>query len=91
MTGELTLRGSILPVTSLKEQILAAHRAGIRSVVIPARNQRDFADVPDEVKNDIEVHLVSRLDEVLPLVLAEPAADAAGHEGDAAAGDEASP
>jgi ATP-dependent Lon protease len=91
VTGELTLRGSILPVTHLKEQILAAHRAGIRTVLIPARNQRDFADVPDEVKNDIEVHLVSRLDEILPLVLAEPAEnEASDRDTDAGASDEAS-
>jgi ATP-dependent Lon protease len=79
-------------VTHLKEQILAAHRAGIRTVLIPARNQRDFADVPEEVKSDIEVHLVSRLDEILPLVLAEPAANESGdRDTDAGGSDEVSP
>jgi ATP-dependent Lon protease len=72
VTGELTLRGSILPVSGLKEQVLAAHRAGVRIVVVPARNQRDFAEIPDEVKNEMQVHFVSRLDEVLPLVLGDP-------------------
>jgi ATP-dependent Lon protease len=87
VTGELTLRGRILPVGGIKEQVLAAHRAGVRTVLIPARNERDFADVPSEVKDDLEVHFVSRLDQVLPLVLAEPSADsAAGQQDSEAAG-----
>jgi ATP-dependent Lon protease len=72
VAGELTLRGSILPVSGIKEQVLAAHRAGVRTLLLPARNQRDFAEVPDEVKDELEVHFVSRLDQVLALVLAEP-------------------
>jgi ATP-dependent Lon protease len=70
VTGELTLRGNILPVSGIKDQVLAAHRAGIREIVIPKKNERDLEDVPDEVKADLRIHLVSRLDEVLPLVLA---------------------
>jgi ATP-dependent Lon protease len=93
MTGELTLRGSILPVSGIKEQVLAAHRSGIRRVLIPSRNERDFADVPEEVRQDIEVHFVSRLDEVLALVLEQPSVDeqAADRDDAAAPGDEASP
>ncbi|MDL1863330.1 endopeptidase La [Betaproteobacteria bacterium PRO7] len=72
MSGELTLRGRILPVSGIKAMVLAAHRAGMRSLVLPARNERDLEEVPDEVKQDLEVHLVSRVDEVLPLVLASP-------------------
>ncbi len=72
MTGEMTLRGSILPVSGIKDKILAAHRAGIREVVLPARNERELEEVPDEVKHDLVVHLVSRIDEILPLVLAPP-------------------
>ncbi len=72
MTGEVTLRGNILPVSGVKDKVLAAHRAGIHSVVLPARNERDLEEVPAEVKHDLEIHFVHRLDEVLPLVLAPP-------------------
>ena len=75
VAGELTLRGSVLPVGGIKDQILAAHRAGIREIVLPAQNARDLEEVPSEVKVDLTFHLVSRLDEVLPLVLAEPEPD----------------
>ncbi|HYO94083.1 MAG TPA: S16 family serine protease, partial [Polyangiaceae bacterium] len=77
VTGELTLRGNILPVGGIKEQMLAAHRAGVRVVVLPARNERDYFEVPDEVKNELTVHFVSRLDEVLALVLAAPSPELA--------------
>ncbi|HEY2409427.1 MAG TPA: endopeptidase La [Polyangiaceae bacterium] len=70
--GEITLRGSILPVSGVKDQVLAAHRAGIRVLVLPVRNARDLEEVPDEVKRDLTVHLVSRVDEVLPFVLRSP-------------------
>ncbi len=72
VTGEMTLRGSILPVTGVKDKVLAAHRAGIREVVLPARNERELEEVPDEIKHDLVIHLVSRIDEILPLVLAPP-------------------
>jgi len=72
VAGELTLRGSILPISGIKAVVLAAHRAGMRSLVLPARNERDLEEVPAEVKQDLEIHLVHRVDEVLPLVLAPP-------------------
>ncbi|MGE0324347.1 MAG: endopeptidase La [Polyangiaceae bacterium] len=72
ITGELTLRGSILPVEGIKDKILAAHRAGLRELVLPARNERDLEDVPSEIRNDLRIHFVQRLDEVLPLVLVGP-------------------
>lgn len=72
VAGELTLRGRILPVTGVKAMVLAAHRAGLRALVLPARNERDLEEVPEEVKHDLEVHLVHHVDEVLPLVLATP-------------------
>jgi ATP-dependent Lon protease len=72
VTGEITLRGAVLPVSGVKDQVLAAHRAGVRQIVLPARNRVDLEEVPSEVRNEIRVHLVSRIDEVLPLVLAEP-------------------
>jgi ATP-dependent Lon protease len=72
MTGEITLRGNVLPVGGIKEKLLAAHRAGIKRVILPERNQKDIVDVPDEVKADLEIHFVSRMEEVLPYVLTAP-------------------
>jgi ATP-dependent Lon protease len=72
VVGEITLRGKILPVTGVKSMVLAAHRARIREILLPHRNERDLEEVPDEVRRDIVVHLVSRVDEVLPLVLMPP-------------------
>jgi ATP-dependent Lon protease len=65
MTGEITLRGKVLPVGGIKEKVLAAHRAGIRSVILPARNERDLEDVPEELRRQIEFILVDDADEVL--------------------------
>jgi ATP-dependent Lon protease len=69
MSGEITLRGHVLPVTGIKEKCLAAHRAGLKHVLLPKRNEPDLDDVPNEVKKDLQIHLVSKMDEVLPLVL----------------------
>ncbi len=74
MTGEITLRGSVLPVGGIKEKLLAAHRAGIRVIVMPARNEPDLEDVPLDVRNELEIHLVRRVDEILALVLEPPLA-----------------
>jgi ATP-dependent Lon protease len=72
MTGEITLRGNVLPVGGIKEKLLAAHRAGIREVLMPARNERDLEEVPKDVRSEMTVHLIKRMDEVLPLVLEAP-------------------
>ena len=72
VTGELTLRGAILPITGVKDRLLAAHRAKIREVIIPARNERDLEEVPSEVLADLRIHLVHHVDEVLPIVLEPP-------------------
>jgi ATP-dependent Lon protease len=72
MTGEITLRGSVLPVGGIKEKLLAAHRAGIRTVLIPARNAADLEDVPKNIRDELTIHLIKRVDEVLPLVLEPP-------------------
>jgi ATP-dependent Lon protease len=72
VSGEITLRGSVLPVENVKDQVLAAHRAGVRQIVLPAKNQVDLDEVPSEVRNDMTVHLVHRIDEVLALVLGDP-------------------
>lgn len=69
MTGEITLRGQVLPVGGLKEKLLAAHRAGLKSVILPARNRDDIEEVPDEVREALELHLVDEIDEALDLAL----------------------
>jgi ATP-dependent Lon protease len=63
----------VLPVGGIKEKLLAAHRAGIRTVLIPYRNERDLEDIPKDVLVDLKVHLIKRVDEILPLVLEPPA------------------
>jgi len=72
MTGELTLRGRILPIGGLKEKLTAAARAGVKTVLVPARNQSDVVDVPDEVKQLLDIKPVETIDEVLELALLEP-------------------
>ncbi|BDU71659.1 endopeptidase La [Mesoterricola silvestris] len=69
MTGELTLRGMVLPIGGLKEKLLAAHRMGCRTVIIPADNARHLEELPEEVRRDLTVHLVKTMDEVIPLAL----------------------
>jgi len=71
MTGEITLRGEVLPIGGLKEKLLAALRGGIKTVLIPHDNVRDLAEVPDEVKNQLDIHPVQWVDEVLELALTE--------------------
>jgi ATP-dependent Lon protease len=72
MTGEITLRGNVLQIGGVKEKLLAAHRAGIRRVIIPERNVKDLIDVPEEVKKEMEILSVKRMDEVLALALKDP-------------------
>ena len=71
MTGEITLRGLVLPVGGIKEKFLAAHRAGIKRVVLPERNRKDVIEIPEQPRNEIEIQYVKRMDELLPLVLTE--------------------
>ena len=75
MTGEITLRGNVLPIGGLKEKVLAAHRAGIKKVLIPAENEKDIEEIPATVLKTVELELVSHMDEVLKkaLVLDDPA------------------
>ena len=69
MTGEITLRGRLLRIGGLKEKLLAAHRGGIREVVIPAENERDLKEIPDGVKSGLNIHPVQWMDQVLDLAL----------------------
>ena len=68
MTGEITLRGQVLPVGGIREKVLAAHRAGIRTVILPSQNRKDEPDIPDAALADLKLHYVSHIDEVLALV-----------------------
>ncbi len=69
MTGEITLRGQVLPIGGLKEKLLAAHRGGIKTVIIPKENERDLKEIPDNIKEDLDIHCVKWIDEVLELAL----------------------
>jgi ATP-dependent Lon protease len=69
MTGEITLRGQVLPIGGLKEKLLAAHRGGIRTVLIPDENTKDLAEIPQNIKDSIEIKPVKWIDEVLQLAL----------------------
>jgi ATP-dependent Lon protease len=70
MTGEITLRGEVLPIGGLKEKLLAAHRGGIRQVLIPIDNEKDLAEIPDNIKGKLDIRPVKWIDEVLELALA---------------------
>ncbi len=72
MTGEITLRGEVLAIGGLKEKLLAVHRGGIKTVVIPKDNERDLEEIPDNVKKDLSIHPVKWIDEVLDIALQEP-------------------
>jgi ATP-dependent Lon protease len=65
MTGEATLRGAVLPVGGIKEKVLAAHRAGITTILLPERCKKDLVEVPDEIKAEMTFHFCSRMEEVL--------------------------
>jgi len=71
MTGEITLRGKVLPIGGLKEKLLAAHRGGITQVIIPAENEKDLAEIPKNILRKLEIHPVAEIDEVLKIALAK--------------------
>ena len=78
MTGEITLRGEVLPIGGLKEKLLAAHRGGITTVLIPDENMKDLAEVPDNIKEKLDIRAVKWIDEVLGVALAHPPTPLAG-------------
>jgi ATP-dependent Lon protease len=72
MTGEITLRGKVLPVGGIKDKILAAYRAGIRTIILSSENDKDLDDLPDEIRSEMEFHLVSTMDEVIKIAMEAP-------------------
>src|SRR5690242_3194298 len=72
MTGEITLRGKVLPIGGVKEKILAAHRSGLTTIIVPRENEKDLADIPKNVLDSLDVYMVESMDEVLKIALAEP-------------------
>ena len=71
MTGEITLRGEVLPIGGLKEKLLAAHRGGIKTVLIPDENEKDLVEIPDNIKGNLEIRPVKWIDEVLGVALTQ--------------------
>jgi ATP-dependent Lon protease len=72
MTGEITLRGRVLPIGGVKEKLLAAHRGGIKTVILPLDNEKDLAEVPAKIKNNLEIHFVRHMDDVISLAIDLP-------------------
>ncbi|HEX9090429.1 MAG TPA: endopeptidase La, partial [Anaerolineales bacterium] len=79
MTGEITLRGHVLPVGGIREKVLSAHRSGLKTVILPRRNAKDLVDVPKRARNELHLVLVDHIDEVLDVAL-RPPKPGAGHE-----------
>ena len=69
MTGEISLQGLILPVGGIKEKVMAAHRNGLKNVILPKKNDQDLEDVPEDLRKEIRVHFVTKIEEALNLAL----------------------
>jgi ATP-dependent Lon protease len=69
MTGEITLRGKVLPIGGIKEKLLAAHRFGLKTLILSKENEKDLADIPEEVREELTIHVVDSIDEVLKFSL----------------------
>jgi ATP-dependent Lon protease len=72
MTGEITLRGKVLPIGGLKEKLLAAHRAGLFEAILPKDNEKDLAEVPENLRKEMKLHFVENMDQVLSIALESP-------------------
>jgi ATP-dependent Lon protease len=71
MTGEITLRGLVLPVGGIKEKVLAAHRAGIKKVLLPKKNEKDLDDIPEAIRGELELHFAGEVEEVMEFALTD--------------------
>jgi ATP-dependent Lon protease len=90
MTGEITLRGKVLPIGGVKEKVLAAYRYGARQVILPKQNEKDLAEIPEDISSQLNLHLVEHIDEVLRLALDRPlAVNLEGDKGEAGVGGQA--
>ncbi|MGZ4836686.1 MAG: endopeptidase La, partial [Terriglobales bacterium] len=85
MTGEITLRGKVLPIGGLKEKLLAAHRVGIMEVIMPKDNEKDLPDIPENLRNGMKLHFVDTMDDVLRIALEAPLPSLAPEQGEEAA------
>jgi ATP-dependent Lon protease len=74
MTGEITLRGKVLPIGGVKEKLLAAHRAGIRKIILPKDNEKDVSEIPEEILKELQIELVEKIEEVFQIALVAPLA-----------------
>jgi ATP-dependent Lon protease len=81
MTGEITLRGKVLPIGGLKEKLLAAHRAGLFEVILPQDNEKDLAEVPENLRSAMKMHFVDTMDQVLAVALERPLPEPVGADG----------
>jgi ATP-dependent Lon protease len=72
MTGEITLRGKVLPVGGIKDKLLAAFRAGIRTIILSTENDKDLDDLPEEIRTEMDIHLVNTMDEVIKIAMESP-------------------
>jgi ATP-dependent Lon protease len=72
MTGEITLRGKVLPIGGMKDKLLAAHRLGIRTIILPKDNEKDLAEIPPEIQAEMKIHFVEMMDQVLQIALERP-------------------
>ena len=80
MTGEITLRGHVLPVGGIREKVLSAHRSGLKTVILPKRNAKDLVDVPKRARSELQLVLVDHIDKVLEVALKPPKSNSARHQ-----------
>ena len=92
LASQMTLRGKVLAIGGVKEKVLAAYRYGARNVILPKANEKDLAEIPEDISSQLSLHLVEHIDEVLRLALDKPlgAVNLSGDEGDADIGDQPS-